>query len=107
MARCSQILLNFACCLLIFCVADLRPVVIGGLFKLAGSLALACLLAFVIVHSPNVGKLLASCLRTLPVRYFPSVVDRRWEDQSQTNIVVPNEPSLAPLFQRPPPIFSL
>jgi putative effector of murein hydrolase LrgA (UPF0299 family) len=107
MGRYSQILLNFACCLLIFCVADLRPVVIGGLFKLAGSLALACLLAFVIVHSPNVGKLLASCLRTLPVRFFPSVVDRRWEEQSQTNIVVPSEPSLAPLFQRPPPILSL
>lgn len=107
MGRYSQIFLNLAYCLLIFCVADFRPLVIGGFFKLVVSLVLACLLAFVIVHSPNIGRLLASCLRALPVRFFPSVVDRRWEERSQTNIVVPNEPSLAPLFQRPPPIFLL
>jgi hypothetical protein len=107
MGRYSQILLNFAYCLLVFCVADFRPLVIAGFFKLVVSLVLACLLAFVIVHSPNIGKLLASCLRALPVRFFPSVVDRQWEERSQTNILVSNEPSLAPLFQRPPPLFSL
>jgi hypothetical protein len=103
MGRYSQILLNFAYCLLVFCVADFRPLVIGGFFKLVVSLVLACLLAFVIVRLPNIGKLLASC----PVRFFPSVVDRQWEERSQTNILVSNEPSPAPLFQRPPPLFSL
>ncbi len=62
MGRYSQILLNFAYCLLVFCVADFRPLVIGGFFKLVVSLVLACLLAFVIVRLPNIGKLLASCL---------------------------------------------
>jgi hypothetical protein len=109
MGRCcsSQILLNVAYCLLIFCVVDFRPLVIGGFFKLVASLALAWLLAFVVVHSGNIRRLLIACLDALPVCFFPFAVNRRWAERSQTTIVVPNEPSLSPLFQRPPPILSL
>jgi hypothetical protein len=67
----SQILLNVAYCLLIFWVVDFRPLVIGGFFKLVASLALACLLAFVVVHSANIHRLLIACLHALPVRFFP------------------------------------
>ncbi len=105
--RQSQILSNVAYCLLIFCVADFRSLVIGGLFKLVASLVLACLLAFVVIHSANIWRLLIACLHSLPVCFLPLAVDRRWAEQSQTTIAVPNEPSLSPLFQRPPPIHSL
>jgi hypothetical protein len=105
--RRSQIFVNVAYCLLIFCVADFRPLVIGGFFKLVASLMLACLLAFVVVHSPNIRKLVAACLRALPISLLPVVVDRRWLERPRTTITVPHEPSLSPLFQRPPPIFSL
>jgi hypothetical protein len=104
--RYHQMLLNVAYCVLVFCLADLRPLVIGGLFKLLASLALACILAFVVVHSPNIAKLAAACLRAIPVSLFPLIVDRRWLKRSRTSLVVLNEPSLSPLFQRPPPIFS-
>ena len=105
--RRSQIFFYVAYCLLIFCVADFRSLVIGGFFKLVTALVLAYLLAFVVVHSPNIRKLVAAFLRALPISLFPLVVARRWVERSQANIVVPNEPSLSPLFQRPPPIFSL
>lgn len=105
--RCSQILLNVACWLLFCFVADFRPLVIGGFFKLVASLTLACLLAFVVVQSANICRLLIACLHALLVCFFPLAVDRRWAERLQTTIVVPNGPSLSPLFQRPPPIFSL
>jgi hypothetical protein len=104
--RYHQMLLNVAYCLLVFCLADLRPLLMGGLFKLLASLALACLLAFVVVHSPNLWKLVAACLRAIPIPLFPLVVDWQRVKRSRTNLVVLNEPSLSPLFQRPPPVFS-
>jgi len=105
--RCIQIFLNIAYCLLVFCVADFRPLVIGGFFKLVASLVLAYLLAFVIVQRANIYKLVGACLRAIPMPPVPLLVDRRWVKRWQTTIVVPNGPSLSPLFQRPPPTFSL
>jgi hypothetical protein len=88
-------------------MADFRPLLIGGFFKLVASLVLACLLAFVVVHSAKIWKLLIACLHALPVSFFPFAVDPRWAARWQTTIAVPNEPSLPALFQRPPPILSL
>ena len=102
-----RVFLNVAYFLLVFCVADLRPLVIGGFFKLIASLLLACLLAFVVVHSPSLSKILAACLRVLPITLFGLVADRRWVRRLRRTLVFQDEPSLSPLFQRPPPIFSL
>jgi hypothetical protein len=104
---CSQIFVNVAYFLLFCFVAEFRPLVIGGFFKLVASLALACLLAFVVVQSANICRLLIACLHARPVCLLPLAIDRRWAQRSQTTIAVPDEPSLSPLFQRPPPIFSL
>ena len=105
--RCSQIFLNVAYFFLFCFVADFGPLVIGGFFKLVASLALACLLAFVVVQSANICRLLIACLHARPVCLLPLAADRRWTEPSQTKVAVPNEPSLSPLFQRPPPILSL
>jgi hypothetical protein len=105
--RHSQMFLNVGYYLLIFCVADFRPLVVGGFFKLVTALLLAYLLAFVVIHSPNIYKLVAASFRFLPISFFPLVLARRLLQLSQTDVVVPNEPSLSSLFQRPPPIFSL
>jgi hypothetical protein len=106
MGRYHEIFLNVAYCLLVFCVADLRPLLIGGLFKLIASLLLACLLAFVVVHSANICRLVTACFQVFPINRFRLPVDRRWAGRSQSTAVIANEPSLSPLFQRPPPIFS-
>jgi hypothetical protein len=105
--RFSQVFLNVAYHLLVSCVLNFRPLVMGGFFKLVASIVLACLLAFVVIHSPDICKLVADCLPPVAIPLFSLVVDRRWADRSQTNIVVPNEPSLSLFFQRPPPILSL
>jgi hypothetical protein len=105
--RYSQMFLNVAHCLLVSCVADFRPLVIGGLFKLIASLAVACLLAFVVVHSASICKQVAAYFHALPISLLVLVVEPRRVRRSQAIVVVPNEPSLSPLFQRPPPIFSL
>jgi hypothetical protein len=105
--RYSQMLFNAAYYLLALFVLNPRPLLIVGLFKLTAFLVLACLLAFVVVHSANICRMVIACLHALPVCFFPLAVDRRWAERSQTTIAVPNEPSLSPLFQRPPPILSL
>jgi hypothetical protein len=105
--RYSQTLLNAACYLLVFCVADFRSILIGGLFKLIASLVFVCLLAFVVVHSANIRRFVTAYLRVLPVSLLPFVADRRWFEKSHTPVVGANEPDLSPLFERPPPIFSL
>jgi hypothetical protein len=102
--RYIQLLLNVVYCLLIFCVADFRPLVVGGCVKLIAALVFACLLAFVVVHSPNMCKLVAACLQALPIVLFPSFVDLRWVAHPHADIAVPNGPNLSPLFQRPPPV---
>ena len=102
-----QMALNVAYYLLVVCVASFRPLVIGGLFKLIAFLLLACLLMFVAVHSAKICELVAACFQALPISLLPLVVRRRWIERSQTTMVVSNELGLSPLFQRPPPTFSL
>lgn len=104
--RYIQAFFNAAYCLLALLVLDIRPLLIVGLFKLIAFLVLACLLAFVVVHSANICRFIIACLHTFPVSFFPLRVDRRWTERLQTAIAVPNEPSLSPLFQRPPPILA-
>ena len=90
-----------------FLLMEFRPVVIGGFFKLITSIVLAYLLAFLIVHRTKIFKILASSLQASRISGFPALVGQRRIGRSQTTITVPDAPSLSPLFQRPPPIFSL
>ncbi|MFY9646904.1 MAG: hypothetical protein WAK29_17125 [Terriglobales bacterium] len=103
--RYSQTILNAAYYLLVCCVLGVRPLLIVGLIKLVGSLALACLLGFVIVHSADICGMIAACLRTLPVSHFPFSIDRRWAERSSLAVAPPHQPNRSPLFQRPPPVF--
>jgi hypothetical protein len=90
-----------------FLLIEFRPVVIGGFSKLITSIVLAYLLAFVLVHRTKIFKILASGLQASRIFRLPLLVRRRQIGRSQTTITVPDAPSLSPLFQRPPPIFSL
>lgn len=99
--------LTVAYCLLILSVAEFRPIVIGGLFKLVASIVLVYLLAFVLVHRTNIFKILAAGLKLSPRSDFSLVINRHWAGRLQNTNAVPDPPSLSPLFQRPPPMFSL
>jgi|HubBroStandDraft_1064217.scaffolds.fasta_scaffold801359_1 hypothetical protein len=104
---CSRQIFWNAAYFLLICMADFRPLLLGGLCKLVVSLAVACLVAFVVVHSSNIYGLIIACLQKLPASYFPLGVNRRWAEQSQRAVALPAPPSLSPLFQRPPPLLSL
>lgn len=99
--------LTVAYCLLTLALAEYRLILIGGFFKLIASIVLAYLLAFVLVHCTNIFTMLATGLNLSRNPGFSLVVNRRWTGRSQTTIAVPDPPSLSPLFQRPPPLFSL
>jgi hypothetical protein len=101
--RYTDWLVNAAYCLVTFCLVDPRPLLAGGVVKLAIALVFACLLSFVAVHSSNLGSLVIACLTALPKGLFPFRSDRRWIERSETTLAVVNEPSFSLLFQRPPP----
>lgn len=105
--RCWQTLLNVACYLSVVSVSGFCPLVFGGLFKLIAFLVFACLLMFVVVRSADLRRVVAACLQMLPISLFALFVGRRRIERSPTARLVPNEPSLSPFFQRPPPIFSV
>ena len=108
MARCrySLIVLNVVCGILLGLAANFGPTIVIGFFKLVASLALACLLAFVVLHSPTIGRLLIACFHALLVCFFPLAVGtpigRASKDYHKFNA-----PNLRPLFQRPPPFLTL
>jgi hypothetical protein len=102
----SQVFLDFAYCLFIFLVVDSRAPLSGGVLKLIAWVAFAFLLAFVVVHSANIRKLLVSRLHVFSEFLLPFDFDRRWSGRTQITIAVPNEPSLSSLFQRPPPFLA-
>ena len=105
--RYTRGLLTAAYCLLILGVAEFRPIVIGGFFKLIASIVLTYLLAFVLVHRTNMFKILAASLKLSPIYGFSLVATRHWAWRPQKAIAVPDPPNLSSLFQRPPPIFFL
>jgi hypothetical protein len=105
--RHSLILLNVVCGVLLGLAANLGPTVVIGFFRVVASLALACLLAFVVLHSLTIGRLLIACLQALLVCFFPLAVGAPMGRASKDPYHKFNEPSLRPLFQRPPPFLSL
>ncbi len=106
--RYSLVVANVVCGALLGLAANFGPTVLIGFFRVAASLALACLLAFVVLHSVTIGRLLIARFKALLVCFFPLAVStpvgRASEDTAYHQF---GEPSLRPLFQRPPPVLSL
>lgn len=105
--RCSLMFLNAACLVLLGVVANPRPLLVIGLFKLLAFLTLACLLAFVIVHSLDICRLLIACLQALQLGFFPLSVESSMGRAITDTHHGLNQPSLRLLFQRPPPLRAL
>lgn len=105
--RYSLMLLNLVCIVLLRFMSGARPLLAIGLFKVVGSLVLACLLAFVVVHSAHIRRLLVSCLKVFSLCFFPLAVESRIFSDTTDSHRGFNEPGLRLLFQRPPPFLSL
>jgi hypothetical protein len=69
-------------------------------------LLLTCLLLFVVGGSPGVYRTITGRLKALPLSWIAPILDCADFWTFLPSHTVAKEPSLAPSFQRPPPIFS-
>jgi hypothetical protein len=93
-------------CLLVVCLPYYQALLFAGISGMLSVLLLTCLLMFVVVRSPEIYRTITACLKAFPVSWIPPLSDRRGLWVSVPSLVVAQGPSLAPSFQRPPPIFS-
>jgi hypothetical protein len=71
------------------------------------TLAIAGLLLFVIVRSPDICSMFQIDLEAVWIRCFVAVSRRLLHRRAPLDPILPEAPSLTPLFQRPPPAFVL
>jgi hypothetical protein len=69
-------------------------------------LLLAVLLMFMVAHKADICRALAVCLKVLPSLWLAHAPRLGFRELSCAFLIVPNEPNLAALFQRPPPSFT-
>jgi hypothetical protein len=93
-------------CLLVLCLPYYQSLLLAGLSGMISVLFMTCLLMFVVMRSPEISRAIAACLRAFPRSWIPPIADRRGPWVLVPVHAVADGPSLAPLFQRPPPIFS-
>jgi len=93
-------------CLLAVCLPYYQALFFAGISGMLSVLALTCLLMFVVQGSPAVQGAIAACLKAFPFSWVSPVFDRRGLWVSAPSFAVIQGPSLAPTFQRPPPLFS-
>jgi hypothetical protein len=93
-------------CLLVLCLPYYQSLLFAGISGMISVLLFTCLLMFVVVHSPEAYRKIAELLETFPLSWVAPIFDRRGFWVSVPSRAVHHGPSLAPSFQRPPPIFS-
>ena len=92
--------------LLVLCLPYYQSLLLAGVTGSIYFLLMACLLMFVVAGSPDVYRTIAACLKALTLSWFTPALDRGVLWVSVPSHAVARGPSLAPFFQRPPPIFS-
>lgn len=91
---------------LVFCLPCYRALLFDGLGRTIWALLLACLLMFLVVHSAEVCRFLANCMRAILSSMLAPVFSQEHRAASFISLTVLKAPNAVPLFQRPPPIFS-
>ena len=93
-------------CLLLFCLPYYQALLFAGISGMISVLLLTCLLMFVVSGSPNIYRTITGCLKAIPLSWVAPVLDYACFWILVPSHTVAEVPSLAPSFQRPPPIFS-
>jgi hypothetical protein len=83
-----------------------QALLMGGIARAMLLLLLAVLLMFLVRYSVDLYRSIALCRRTLPSQWLAPAPCLGFRQLSFASLAVPSAPSLSPLFQRPPPIFS-
>jgi hypothetical protein len=90
----------------VLCLPYYQSLLLAGMTGVVSFLLLTLLLLFVVVQSPEIYRTVTACLQALPLSWLPPVLNRRGHWVLTPLRAMAHRPSLAPLFQRPPPIFS-
>jgi hypothetical protein len=83
-----------------------QAILYAGISGLLSFLLLTCLLTFIVANSPAIRRTLASCLKALPLSWMAPKLDRRERWVHTPLFAALPGPTLAPSFQRPPPLYS-
>jgi hypothetical protein len=94
------------CCFFVLCLPYYQGLLFAGMSGMVSFLLLTYLLMFVVVRSPAICHTVTALLKALPPSWVAPILDRRAHWASVPLYVVASGPSLAPSFQRPPPLFS-
>jgi hypothetical protein len=78
----------------------------SGIGKSVAVLLFCSVLMFTIVRSADLYGTLSSCLQAFPLSWLAPVFDCGWMSLPSTGLLVPSEPALSPVAQRPPPSLS-
>jgi hypothetical protein len=93
-------------CFFVLCLPYYQSLLFAGMSGMVSFLLLTVLLMFVVARSPAVYCVISACLKALPPSWVAPTSDRRDRWVGEPLYVVAPGPSLAPSFQRPPPLFS-
>lgn len=93
-------------CFFVLCLPYYQSLLIAGMSGMISFLLLTFLLMFVVARSPAIYRVIAARLKALPPSWIAPTLDRRNRWVGKPLHVLAPGPSLAPFFQRPPPLFS-
>ena len=94
-----------AFCLFMLCLPHYQSLLFEGIGRSIVILLLACLLMFLVVRSPEICRVVTECLIAILSWLGPSFT-QEFRALLFISLSVPNAPTVSPLFQRPPPLFS-
>lgn len=92
--------------MLVFCLPYYESLFYAGLGRTIAVLLLACLAMFLVARVRDICRAITACLIAFPSSWLTPARDAGFPAISFALLPVPAAPSLAPQFQRPPPIFA-
>ena len=93
-------------CFVVLCLPYYQSLLFAGMSGMVSFLLLTFLLMFVVARSPAIYRVITACLEAFPPSWVAPTLDRRDRWVGASLYVVASGPSLAPSFQRPPPLIS-
>lgn len=93
-------------CLTVLCLPYYQLLLYAGMHGMVSFLLLTFLLMIAVARSPAIYQVVTACLTAFPLSWIAPIPSRRNGWVSVPLFVVASGPSLAPSFQRPPPLFS-
>lgn len=92
-------------CLFVLCLPHYQSVLSAEIGRTIFAVLLTCLLMFLVVRSTEICRVVTDCLLALVPRLASSFA-QEFRAILFGSLTVPSAPTVSPLFQRPPPLFS-